>query len=131
MLKRWISLDNATKLYYGISAVAFIYHILILTQIVDYKNAWGGQLQTLEQMYVFEAVSIILQILFIGIIYLKSTTENGKLAYKITKFLTFVIALLFLVNTVGNVFAIELFEKVVFTPLTLIASVLAFRIAIE
>lgn len=131
MLKRWISLDNATKLYYGISAVAFIYHILILTQIVDYKNAWGGQLQTLEQMYVFEAISITLQIVFIGIIYLKSTTESGKLAYKISKFLTFVIAILFLVNTVGNVFAIELFEKVVFTPLTLIASVLAFRIAIE
>lgn len=131
MLKRWISLDSATKLFFGISAFAFIYHILILTQIVDYKNAWGGQLQTLEQMYVFEAISLTLQILFVGIIYVKASTEKDKLAYKVSKFLTFVIAFLFLVNTLGNIFAVELFEKVVFTPLTLIASILAFRIAIE
>jgi len=131
MLKEKLALNTAVRLYFAIMLVALGYHALILAQVVDYKNAWGGRLQSTEQMYAFEIFSILLQIVFAAIIYAKAYTRKKNTIYKITKVLTFIIALIFLLNTVGNLFAIQLFERVVFTPLTLIASIVTLRIAIE
>ena len=38
-------------------------------------------------------------------------------------------ALLFALNTVGNLFALDLRETLIFTPITLLAALLAWRLA--
>lgn len=129
--KDLLSVDLAAKIYFAITAIALVYHFLIVTQIVDYKNVWGGQLESLDQMYTFEAFSVVLQLIFAGIIYLKAYTFPTKTIYNIAKTLTFLIAFIFLLNTLGNLNAKEVFERVVFTPLTLISSIVAFRIALD
>lgn len=116
--------------YLVIVLIALIYHALILTQVVDYKNAWGGQLASLEQMYVFETFSITLQILFTVIIFLKLRAKPETFVYKATRILVYTISVIFLLNTIGNIFAVEMFERLVFSPLTLITSILTFRIAL-
>jgi len=130
-LKNRLSADAAAKGYFAVTALALVYHALILTQVVHYSNAWGGQLQSLEQMYTFEAVSVTLQILLAVIVYIKAYKKASGRAYRIVTVLTLLIAALFILNTVGNIFATGWIERFIFTPVTLIAALLTFRVAID
>lgn len=115
-----MNVKTAKKLLVAISTIALIYHALIVTRIVDFKNVWGGQLQTIEQMYTFEAISITVQVLLLWFI-LSFKIEKG-VGKRFYIYLFFSLALLMLLNTVGNVFAKTDFERFMFTPLTLLAS---------
>lgn len=115
-----MNLKTAKYILVFISTIALAYHTLIVTRIVDFKNVWGGQLQTIEQMYTFEAISIAVQVLLLWfILSFKIAKGVGKRFY-INLF--FSLALLMLLNTVGNVFAKTDFERFMFAPLTLMAS---------
>lgn len=129
--KSKLSLNSAIITYSIITIVALAYHALIITQIIDYKNAWGGTLPSLETMYLFEAISIVLQLTFAGIVFAKFRAKPGSLIAKITSGLLIIIAVIFVLNTVGNIFAKELFERLLFTPLTFFAAIASARIAIE
>ena len=123
------SVKNSKSIIYLISALAIFYHLLILTGIVDYKNAWGGQLQNLEQMYVFESISLIIQIFIILLFSVTDKKFKSRLFNILILISLFFLSGLTALNTIGNLFAAELFEKVVFTPITLILSVLFFNLA--
>lgn len=123
------SVKNSKSIIYLISALAIFYHLLILTGIVDYKNAWGGQLQNLEQMYVFESISLIIQIFIILLVSVTDKKFKSRLINTLILISLFFLSGLTALNTIGNLFAAELFEKVVFTPITLILSVLFFNLA--
>ncbi|GAB4147997.1 MAG: hypothetical protein OHK0017_10340 [Patescibacteria group bacterium] len=116
--------SNRAKIaLYTISSVALIYHVLIITRIIDFKNTWGGQLQNLEQMYFFEAFSIIVQLLVVGLITISTRYfETPRFNRTVTNLL-FIFAAIMLLNTIGNLFAIEAFEKFAFTPLTFLSSI--------
>lgn len=130
-LKNLITIKQSFRIFLLITTFALVYHLLIITQVVDYKNAWGGQLTNVDQMYVFETFSILSQIIFTFIAYVKSNAQKGTRAYQYSKIVVFLIALLFLLNTFGNLMAIEIFERIVFTPLTFLSSVFLLRIALE
>jgi len=130
-LKEKIPLNIAIITYILITIIALVYHVLILTQTIPYNNAWGGRLESIEQMYMFEMVSIVLQLLFVILIFTKSRVKENTKTYRITKPTILFIALLFLFNTLGNLAAIELFEKIVFTPLTMFAGIAALRVWME
>lgn len=59
----------ATKILLSIFTLTSIFHILALLQIVPYKYLWGGRLQSLEEMYVMETISLLANIfLFTAVI---------------------------------------------------------------
>ena len=35
---------------------------MILTSVISYKNAWGGRLESYEQMYAFETFSMLIRV---------------------------------------------------------------------
>ena len=129
--KDYITPQRARLLFYVTTVIGIFYHILILTQIVNFRYAWGGRLQSLEQMYIFETVSWVSILPFILVVALHARANKNSKTFIITKYLLFGISLLFLVNTVGNLFASTAFEAIVFTPMTLIAALSTFRLAIE
>jgi len=49
----------------GISVLATIFHLLILVRVIPYEITWGGRLKTVEEMYVFETISILINSFFI------------------------------------------------------------------
>ncbi|GAB4161625.1 MAG: hypothetical protein Fur003_4930 [Candidatus Dojkabacteria bacterium] len=129
--KQMFSPQLARKLFYFTTLVGVIYHILILTQVVDYHYAWGGRLTNLTQMYQFEAVSLVSMVPFLLVVYFNSKLPSQKTLFKVTKYLLFIISGVFLLNTIGNVFAKTAFEAWVFTPITFIASLSTFRLALQ
>ncbi len=115
-----MTLKTAKSILVSINVIALVYHALIVTRFVDFVNVWGGQLQTVEQMYTFEAISIAVQMLLLWFI-LSFKIEKG-VGNRFYIYLFFSLALLMLLNTVGNVFAKTDFERFMFAPLTLLAS---------
>lgn len=115
------------KILASISTVAIFFHILILVKIVPYEITWGGKLKTDVEMYVFETFSILINVFFIFVLLQKAAFIKpffGKKTLSITLWIFFAI---FVLNTLGNLFAKTAFEKG-FTMLTLINSILLWKI---
>ena len=50
---------------------------------------------------------------------------------KITRVILWIMAVIFLFNTLGNILSVNQFEKLFFTPLTFVLSILSYRLAVK
>ena len=108
-----------------------VFHLLILTQIIPFDIVWGGKLKDLAQMRRFELISIAVNIFMAVIIAIKGNYIKIKAPIKIINMVIWLFVVLFAFNTIGNLFASTLMEKVLFTPATVILALFCYRIAIE
>ncbi|CAE7481155.1 unnamed protein product [Symbiodinium natans] len=109
------------------------YHALILTGQVDYRFVWGGRLKSKEQMYVFETVSVSLNLIMVLLALARGGWLNACpcLPPAVLRVVCGIFCALFALNTLGNLAAKSNFERGVFTPLTLLASLAFARLALE
>lgn len=115
----------------GILSCFIVFHLLILLGIISYSFVWGGLIENTTQMYVFEAVSLIINLFVITIVAIKSAYTKRYLPEKIVNLLLWIFVILFAFNTVGNLFAQSKLEMLIFTPLTFICTLLFYRMTIE
>lgn len=108
-----------------------VYHLLIITQVIPYDITWGGRLKSEQEMYRFEAVSIVLNIIIILIIAIKGGYIKKLAPNKLIKILLWLLVVLYALNTLGNIFSTNIIEAIVFTPMTLLFAVLCARLALE
>ena len=85
--------------------------MLILVKVVPYKIAWGGRLKSDLQMYIFEIVSIGINLFLSWVLLLKANILTNGLSSKGVTWTLWVFLVLFVANTIGNLFAKTLFEK--------------------
>jgi len=111
--------------------LVLFYHLLILTELISYQVAWGGRLETKSQMYSFETVSIIVNLIIITVILIKGGYIKTKISARIINILLWILTAIFVLNTIGNIFSNNFLEMIIFTPLTFISSILCYRMAIE
>jgi len=128
---RKIDIKLATMIMMGLLSFFVVFHLLILSGVVPYSIVWGGRLQNVTQMYVFEAVSLTINLVVIAVVGIKGGYIKPYLPDKLVTFLLWVFVILFALNTVGNLFAESKLEQILFAPLTLISTVLFYRMAIE
>lgn len=114
-----IGTQNAIKIMLGLLTIVISLHLLIMIKIIPYKVAWGGRLQNDEQMYVFETISIIINLLLIFILLMKGRYIQFYIKEKIQNIMLWIFLILFILNTVGNLFAQTNIEKL-FAILTLV-----------
>jgi hypothetical protein len=88
---------------------------------------WGGKLKTDEEMYVFETISILINSFFIFLLLQKGDFTKPFFGKKIVSIFLWIFFVIFVLNTIGNLFAKTTFEKG-FTILTLINSILLWKI---
>jgi glucan phosphoethanolaminetransferase (alkaline phosphatase superfamily) len=94
-----------------------------MIEVIPYEIAWGGRLQTDEQMYVFETISILINFFLLFILLMKGRYIKSWLKEKTLNIILGIFLILFIINTVGNLFAQTNFEKL-FALLTLMFSFL-------
>jgi hypothetical protein len=128
--KELISLLLSLQILGIFSVLTLIFHGLILTKVIPYEIAWGGRLKSTQEMVIFETVSIVINALILIAItarirFLKQSEEP-----MIFRMIFGITSLLFLINTLGNLYAITDLERFIFTPLTAIATILSFRSAL-
>jgi hypothetical protein len=123
-----ITKQLALKLLIGLFTTIIIFHLLVVFQIIPYAIVWAGKLKTVDEMYTFEAASISINIFLVAVLVLKGNYVRHGISEKVLSVILWIFMVLFALNTVGNLFAESLFEKVVFTPLTLISSLLIWSV---
>lgn len=100
------------KIMLGLITLVTLFHLAILIKIMPYEITWGGRLKNDSEMYVFETISILLNI-FLGLVLLiKGERLPAFIPMKAVNIILWAFLILFGLNTIGNVFAKTLFEKI-------------------
>ena len=107
-----------------------MYHLVILMGLIPYDAVWGGRLETRSQMLNFELPSLVVNLLTLFIISIKGSYLKIKIPALIVTIFLWILTVLFAINTVGNIFSNSLLETMIFTPLTLVLTILCLRLAI-
>jgi protein-S-isoprenylcysteine O-methyltransferase Ste14 len=115
----------------GLFSLILVFQLLLLTSIIPYEYTWGGRLESYEQMLVFVTFSVALNSLFLYVLLVRANYVQSHLPTGLLKALLWFMVLVFAVNTVGNLFAITLWERYLATPVTGLLTVLLFRVAQE
>jgi hypothetical protein len=124
-----ISVRLATNGLLSILSMVIVFHVLVLTGVIPFQMVWGGRLSERQEMFVFEAISILLNALMLLAVGLHTGLFRLSVNRKITTVALWLMVILFLVNTVGNLFSNNRTEMII-TPLTLILGLLSLRLAV-
>lgn len=126
-----MSLTNKTSaiLLIAICTTASIFHSLILLKVIPYSVTWGGRLTSYDEVLIMVPVSLAINLFFILIVSTKAGFLNITMPITFLNGVLWAMAVIFALNTVGNLAAVTWLEKAIATPLTLVASILAIRLA--
>jgi len=118
---------TAIQIMLGLLSMVIVFHFCIMAKVIPYHIAWGGQITNDTEMYVFETISIVIN-LFLGFILLmKGNYIAFQFREKIVNRVLWIFVVIFILNTVGNIFAKTDFEKF-FAVLTLLFALLIWKI---
>lgn len=106
------------------------FHICIILKIIPYNIAWGGRLTNDAEMYVFETISILINIFLSMILLMKDNIIEYKLSDKVINVILWTFFAIFVLNTIGNFFTKTTFEKL-FAILTGLSAILIWNIVMK
>lgn len=130
MIKK-IPFETARKALMVIFILVVIFHAFVLAGLVPSDIVWGGKFQNPEELKRFEVVSILINLLLLGLVFTHPKTTKDSTLRKITTGLLWLFAALFFLNTIGNLFAENTLETLIFTPVTFISALLCWRMAVN
>lgn len=123
-----MSKKNALILMFCILGALLILHTLIITEQIPYEKVWAGKLNSVEEMRLFETFSILLNVFILAILILKYNFLQKRKNNRVIDILIWVFVWLFILNTIGNLFAKSMIELVLGTLVTLASAILCFII---
>ena len=127
-MKKLISQQQTINLILALLTMLLLFHILILIEVIPYTIVWAGKIRSVGEMKKFELISFFVNVSVIVIFFLKACYIQNKISTKILNAFIWLIAGLFCLNTVGNLFAESNVEFFFFTPVTFILSLLCLRL---
>jgi len=104
-----------------------LFHLAILINLIPYEVTWGGRLKNNSEMYVFEGVSILVNLFLVSVLLIKGDYLPILIHESVLNIILWIYLSLFGLNTFGNIFAETLFEKTL-SLLTLIFTYLVWTI---
>ena len=120
-------LNNSIKIFLGLLTAVILFHICIIAKIIPYDITWGGRLKNDTEMYVFETISIFINVFLTWILLMEGNFIKFKFSSKTIHIILWVFFGLFVLNTIGNIFAKTNFEKF-FAVLTGLFAILIWNI---
>lgn len=112
-----------------ITGLFALFHLLVIAGIVPDTIVWGGRFTDRRQIVTMEAVSLMTIVLIGGLSFLHGrmiAAGNGTMLLRV---FMWIFAVVFLLNTAGNIFAKTAFERIAFTPVTAVLGFLTLRLA--
>ena len=129
-MKKWISFKLSVQIFLGFIFLAILFHLLVMAGIIAPDVVWGGRIQSPHELIKMESISLIILVFIALIIAIKARWIFFKIA-KLTDYVIWLIPLLFFLNTLGNSQALNPMERFIFTPITLVLTLISLRIALE
>lgn len=101
---------TAINIFLGLLVAVITFHLCLIVKIIPYEIAWGGRIQNDSEMYAFETISILIN-LFLGLVLLmKGGYTKFHFKEKSINIILWIFLGLFVLNTIGNLFAKTKFE---------------------
>lgn len=125
---RHIPFRTAAYTLFALFVAAIIFQLVVLAGLIPTEMVWGGRLQNEGERTVGALVSISFVLVFVALVLMRMG-RIGRSMPAVGKWGMWLVCALFALNTAGNLFALDLRETVIFTPVTLISGVLAARVA--
>jgi len=104
-------LNNAIKILIGLLFAVILFHLSIITKVVPYDITWGGRLSNDTEMYVFETTSILINLFLSWTLLMKGNFVKYKFPNQVVNGILWIFFGIFILNTIGNVFAKTFFEQ--------------------
>ena len=120
---------TALRIAFTLLTMLLTYHLVIIAELIPFDKVWAGQLQSREEMLVFEAFSIFMVVGILAVFFVKYRQLLKGIYNRGTNKFIWVIAAFFALNSLGNLFAESKVELVFGTSLTLTVSILCFVVA--
>lgn len=102
---------HAIKIILIILMAVYVFHICILLKYIPYNIAWGGRLKNDNEMYVFESLSILINLMLMLVLLMKTNKMKRLLSERNINIILWFFFALFILNTIGNLLAETNFEK--------------------
>lgn len=125
-----IKSGNPIKIILTILFMVTAFHLCLLVKLIPYNIAWGGRLKNDTEMYVFEAISIFINLFLIVIVLIKASYLKWRWSEKLINMVLWIFFFIFILNTIGNLFSHTKFEKL-FSVVTLILALLIWNILMK
>ena len=134
-MKRIINFHQAVIASLFLTGLLILFHLAILIGILFFEYApieslWGGQMKTAEQLFRFEIVSFLVSCVVFFLVLIKAKRLNMNRFVGLANISMWVLFVLFLLNTFGNLMAKSNFEKF-FAIFTGLLAFLLLRVALE
>lgn len=131
-MKKLIGVKLAGNILLAAFGLLAIFHILVLLRVIPADIVWGGQIQGVpSNLVTLETVALVITLVFLLLITAKlGYIQAGKLSGAVNVGIWLIFAYL-LLNTLGNLASGVSAEKLLFTPVTIVLALCAFRLAIE
>lgn len=130
-MRRLIPFSVAVATMLVVFSLFLIFHVLVIAGVVPQEIVWGGRMSTRAELVQFELVSIATLLLSAVAVFAYGRQRRAGKRALVLRILMWVLVALFVLNTIGNIFAQTDFERYAFTPVTVILALLALRLAIE
>ena len=121
----------ALRLMIVLFGAVLIFHLVVIVGIIPFTIIWGGKMKTYDDMLVMEGISIGINLLFLGIAFLRFSQRNNATLVNKLRIAFWLFFVIFSLNTLGNLFAETLTETLIFTPLTVLLAILSLRLALK
>lgn len=99
-------------------AAIIVFHVLVLLGYIPTSIVWGGRHTIQRDIINLELVSISVNIILLLFSMSNLRLWLKPLPYILNKVLLAIFALLFMFNTLGNLYAKTNLERIIFTPIT-------------
>lgn len=131
-MKKLISAKLAGNLLLFSLGLLFLFHILVLLNVIPADIVWGGQIGGVpSNLVTLETVALLVTALFLLIVAAKTGYVQPGRLYGAVNIGVWLIFAYLVLNTLGNLASGISFEKLLFAPITIILAICALRLALE
>src|SRR5215203_4132684 len=128
-MKTLLPLRIATVGTIIILTLIVMFHLLVICRIIPFDLVWGGNVADKNQLWLLESTSIAVNLIMLLFVGAYSGVISVKISPRVQKIGFWIMFILFLLNTLGNILSKNPLETYIFTPLTLLLSLFCLRIA--
>lgn len=106
-----MSTSSVIRVLFFAQSLVIVFHVGVCLQWIPSTIAWGGRLQTNAELYVFEAISLAVNLFLMLLLARRAGWINGIVSDRMVRVGFFVFAGVFALNTLGNLLATTWVER--------------------
>lgn len=130
-MRKLISAKTTGNVLLALFGLLVVFHVIMLFNLLPNNVVWGGRAGSSSSFQVLVTISLIFNILFAGAVAVKIGYIRLGKGGGVINIVLWIIFTYLILNTAGNLASNSSFEKLLFTPITIVAAFLVFRLALE